>query len=335
MPLLPKVGQNQPLPVPRERVHRTAALENEPGPGLARLHQKVDLRIVAERLKMADSLHRSRDRLLVDDRRPAEADFEAEALHGCIFQNFPLDLAHESRGDLLLALVVGDRELGLLLRENRKIPVSLVGIDAHRKQDPPGEDRHHEALGRVFLAPEALAGRSRGQSRRSDDHAGRCGVHRGEFLARVDPELVDLLPDFRRLVLLAARSRLHGRRVGKDLAHAQLSPGDLEPGEALARGIPRDLENARPERLSPRRLADKRIERAKEHVGAGIVRNERRPEEDREELARGDELRDVLLADRAALHDPVQKVVAAEREVFLHFPGFDLLLEPLRAHREK
>ena len=59
--------QDQPLPVPGEKVRRTAALVHDPGALLSRLQIQMHLRVMTQRLKMPHSFRAGSNRFLIDN----------------------------------------------------------------------------------------------------------------------------------------------------------------------------------------------------------------------------------------------------------------------------
>ena len=246
VPPLPQMCKYQPLPILSQRVDRTLCIDNKTAPRLARLQQKVHFRIMAERLKVADTLHRGRDCLLVNDRRPAEHDFHAEPLHALILENLPLDFAHELRGDLLLSLVVADQQLRLFLLENAQISICLKGILALGKKDLPREDRYQKTLAALILHTESLTCiRLRETTDRAHD-AGLRSLQRGELLSGVKADLCDLVLGHSVVRLIIGRGSIRPSGIAQHLADRQLSTRDFHPGEPLP-SIPRNLEHTRAE----------------------------------------------------------------------------------------
>ena len=82
---LPQMSQNQPLPVPVQHILAAAAFKDQSAARLPGLQQKMDLRIVAQGLKMAHALHSVPNRLLIYDTARAEFHRHAKALFHQIF----------------------------------------------------------------------------------------------------------------------------------------------------------------------------------------------------------------------------------------------------------
>ena len=88
------MGDNEPLPVlaeyllPAKAVHGYAALR------LARLNKQMNLRIVAQRLKVTHSLHRSDNGLLVNYAAVVELYMNAEAFLHKALKHLRLNFTH-------------------------------------------------------------------------------------------------------------------------------------------------------------------------------------------------------------------------------------------------
>ena len=244
----PQMREDQPLPVLRQRVHRAHALKDETTARFARLEQKMDLRVVAERLKVPDALHRPPDRLLVDDGRSPVIDLQTEPLHGKVLQDLSLDLSHEADRDFLLPLVVADGQHGFLLLKDAEIPVGPIGICPLRKQDLPGEDRNDETCIICLRSTEALPCIRVRQAADRDD-ASRFRLREcSEFFSRVQAYLCNFFIFLVRIRLLRAfiapgNEILSAPRVRQHVADFETAACDLHPCKALP-PVACDLEDA-------------------------------------------------------------------------------------------
>ena len=321
VPPLPQMCKYQPLPILSQRVDRTLCIENKAAPRLARLEQKVHFRIMAERLKVADTLHRGRDRLLVNDRRPAEHDFHAEPLHALILENLPLDLAHELRGDLLLSLIVADQQLRLLLLENTQISICFKGILALRQKDLPREDRHQKTLAALILHAESLTGIGLRETAHSAHDAGLRSLQRGELLSGVKADLCDLVLGHSVVRLIIGRCPVRSPGIAQHLADRQFPACNFHPGESLP-AIPRDLEHPRAEffRVCSHRCKCIQPQQKLRHPGLILLiflcHAEGRSEEHRKDISSGDQVAHVDIGKRFTLQELIEQSFVAEGEGF-------------------
>ena len=141
MGLFSQMGQDQPLPVQVQPVGGAAAGKLQPAARRQRLHQQVNLGIVAQRLVVADALHRGGDGLLIKDAPLLKADGQPEAFHGHALQNLPLDLSHQPHPDLPLLLLPFGAKLRVLLRQLPQLCQCGAGVGALRQHHPAADDR--------------------------------------------------------------------------------------------------------------------------------------------------------------------------------------------------
>ncbi len=126
---------NQMLPVRIQIIRAARGCYLNAGTSLARLEQQVHLRIVPQRFKMPDTLHRLRNRLLVDDVPGAEHDCHAEALLDQTRQHLDLYLSHHLDVKLLQLLVPQDMQLRILLLELFQFAAHLNRADFLRQEN--------------------------------------------------------------------------------------------------------------------------------------------------------------------------------------------------------
>ena len=321
VPPLPQMCEYQPLPILSQRVDRALCIENKTAPRLARLQQKMHFRIMAERLKVADTLHRGRDRLLVNDRRPAEHDLHAEPLHALILQDLPLDLAHELRGDLLLSLIVADKQLRLLLLENTQISICFKGILALRQKDLPREDRHQKTLAALILHAEALACISLRETADRAHDAGLRGLQRGELLSGIKADLCDLVLGHSVVRLIIGRCPVRSPGIAQHLADRQFPACNFHPGEPLP-SVPRDLEHTRAEffRVCSHRCKCIQPQQKLRHPGLTLLlflcHAEGCSEEHRKDVTSGDQMAHVDIGKRLTLQKLIEQRFVTEGESF-------------------
>ena len=103
--LFRQVGQNEPLPVAVQLVLAAGRGEAESAAPGQRLQQQMDLRVVPQRLVVADSHSGGGDSFLVKDAPRAEVHLHSEPSGDEPAQNLQLDLSHETDVDLLQPLV--------------------------------------------------------------------------------------------------------------------------------------------------------------------------------------------------------------------------------------
>ena len=83
--LLLQMGQNQSLPVPIQHVLTAVRFQHQPAASLQRLHQKMDLRIMAKRFKMSHALHSLLDRFFINNFARSKTDFYAKPVQHLAF----------------------------------------------------------------------------------------------------------------------------------------------------------------------------------------------------------------------------------------------------------
>ena len=214
------MGQHQPLPAALQLVLRAGGGEHQAAAPLPRLQQQVDLRIVAQGLKVADALHRGGDGLPVADGAGAEGHLQAEPLPEHPLQDLQLDLPHQLDVDLPGLLVPGDVELGVLLFQLAELLQGRVGVHPLRQQHLIGQHRLQGRGGPAGLDAQALPRPAAGEARHSAHRPRRGLLHRAELGAGVDAELV-------RLLLPHLLIRQAGAAVGQQALHPQGAAGDF------------------------------------------------------------------------------------------------------------
>ena len=318
MTALPQVGQHETLPVAGERVDAAFAFKHQTAPGFSRFKQQMHLRIVPERLKVADALYGLGNRLFIYDRRPSECNLQVEPLLHNFLQDLPLDLSHHTRGDLPLALVVRDLQHRLLLLENAQILVGLVRVRPLRQQDLPGQDGDDKTGVPGGICAETLPGVGRGQTADRAHTARSCLRQRCEAVTGVEADLRDFFckcsPALLRFLTARHISAGISSVVSKFLPDGDGSAGDLHPGKALP-PVARDLENTRGEFLRVHRSRGVQIQPCEKF--ADSLHFQRRAEKDREELSLRHQHRNVHRRDRLAIHDTAQQIFITECQILL------------------
>ena len=138
-PLL-QVGEDEPLPVPVQQVLRAVGVEDQALALFQGFQEQVDLGIVAEGLKVANTLHGVSDGLLVQDAALIHLYLHVEPFGNEALEDFDLDLAHEPGVDLPGPLVPEDGEHGVLLLQEPELGEHHLGVAALGQHQPVGED---------------------------------------------------------------------------------------------------------------------------------------------------------------------------------------------------
>ena len=228
---LKDVREDQALPVQREVVGGHRGHGANAAAALAGLHQKLHLGIVTQRLEMPLPQHRRGDSLAVDDVSRAKRHIPAKAVGDQPLQDFQLNGAHEPHMDLPQPLVPYKLEHRVLVLQLAQPRQRGVGIHAVRQHQLIGQHRLQKRLLRLRRRAEGLSRPRVRQTGHGCDRARRQRVRRGEFLAGVQPQLVDFF-----LIGLAVDG-IGQRRLG-----AQRPARDAQPGEPRALRVAADLE---------------------------------------------------------------------------------------------
>ena len=99
------MGQNQPLPVPGQHILRTLGIQYHAAARGARFQPQMHVGKMAQRLIMANALHRLENGFLIQDGAGAKGDLQPIALGDQPFQHLLVHLAHELGVDLPVCLV--------------------------------------------------------------------------------------------------------------------------------------------------------------------------------------------------------------------------------------
>ena len=249
MRLLRQICQDQALPVQVQIVHVAQGFQQDAGPFGQRLHQQMDLRVVAQRLEMADAFHGFFDRFLIQDMAGVDGDAHAEAVFDDLLQHFDLHLAHQLGADLLQLRIPDDAQHRVFLRQLRQFLQCGVRIRAVRRRDPVGEYGLQQGFARFFFFSHRLTRIGLDGAAQRGDLPGFDPVRRFVFRAAVDADLADLFPL-------------------QFLAHFQLPSGELDPGEPRAVFGAGDLKDAAPQILRPMLFLDAVLQAVQEILHA-------------------------------------------------------------------
>ena len=121
----------------------------------------MDLRIMAQRLKMPHSLHWPLDGFLIYDISSPEIHLHAEPFQDLAFQDLHLHLPHDLGPDLSQSLIPDNMEQGILLLQKPEVFQHYMGICPIGKDHLVGKYRlqkralprslHTEALSRAGI----------------------------------------------------------------------------------------------------------------------------------------------------------------------------------------
>ncbi len=265
---LHRVREDEPLPVPVELVFRAARAKDDAAPPRPGLHEQVGLRVVAQRLEVADA-HRGRaERLFVENPRRAEVDRKPVAVGKKPPHDLELHGAHELQVDLLQALAPRDAEHRVLAGELAQGREHGVGVLVAGEHAVGEHGREHRGL-RVGLGAQAVAGAHAREPRDRAEPSRADLPHRLEPRADRHAQLVDLL-----------RPGLAGTDDAHDLLGAKRAAGDLEPRDPLAPAPVAHAVHARRELTGPLALLDELRQAVEEPLHAVVL--ERGAKEDRE-----------------------------------------------------
>ena len=89
-----EMGENKPLPVCVKRIARTVGTDNHSAVALTRLYNKMNLGVVAQRLKMSHALDRVVNCFLIYYASFSEVRVKTEAVADKPAQDLKLDIAH-------------------------------------------------------------------------------------------------------------------------------------------------------------------------------------------------------------------------------------------------
>ena len=317
LPLL-QVGQDEPLPVDVQHIPAAGRVKFQAAPPLPRLQQEVDLRIVAQGLKVAHPFHSVLYGLLVHDAPLVKGDRRSKPLLYQGFQHIYLHLPHDLGVDFFCLLPPHNVELRYLLLQRLQLQIEAVHIAGSRGKHPVGEDRLQHREDRGCLVSKPLAGIRPLQPGDSADHAGARLLHGLKTVSGVDPDLVHLLAcpplacSFLTGLLLTARFPCTGVRhvLVQVHLHPQASPGHLQVGQPLTGGIPCDLVHPGAKLLRIPRIFHIISQSLKEHLHS--LHLQRRAKETGKNPPLSYQLPDALLVRGLSLQEPLQQRLVVE-----------------------
>ena len=175
-----QMRQDQSLPVAIQHILTAGRLKLQTAARLPRLHQKMHLRVMAQRFKMSDSDHRLHDRLLVDNAACAKFHSNAKPFGNHIFQDFRLHFSHQLRIDLSQLLVPCDMQLRLFLLKLKKLSIRLMYITVLRNPDLIGKHRFQYRKMHAAFRSESFSCLRMIQPGHRTHHTGLCLIYRPE-----------------------------------------------------------------------------------------------------------------------------------------------------------
>ena len=204
---------------------------------------------MAQRLIVADALHRPGDRLFVQDAALAEGDRQPKTALQQPLQNFQLHFAHQLHMHLGQVVAPGHVQLRVLVLQRAQRAQQCVRVGG----GAAGAVVQHRFQQRGFgvgLGPQALAGARAGRAGHRHHHAGLRGAHQPELAAVVQPQRVGFLA------------------AGQHGFYRQRAAGHLQPGQPRAGVVLADLEHPRAKLRPGGRHARQRLQRAQQLVQA-------------------------------------------------------------------
>ena len=178
---------------------------------------------------MPHPLHGIFDGLPVVDFGVCQLHLQRKPLGNQAFEDFLLDFSHDL--GVNLPTFPQDVKLGVLLFQLPQLGKDGHGVGTGGQGNPVGHDRLHQGRLPFRLCPQGLANPGLGQTGGGADLPREHLRHRREFLPGVNPQLLDFL-----LYLIPLC-----RFIGKGGADGQRPAGDLQPGQAVALGVPGDF----------------------------------------------------------------------------------------------
>ena len=253
-----QMGQDQALPVAVEHVLTAYAVEYQTAAARQRLQEQVHFGIMAQRLKMPDSLDGGGNGFAIGHAAGANPDLPAEAVANQAAQDFQLHLAHELELHLAELLVPCNVKLRFFFLELAQPIQGDAHVALRRKIEPVGHDRGQNRRRLCLFRAEYVPGVQRRQTGHGTDVARAYLIDCQKARAGVPAELRDLF-----LQLFAVL-----RRVGYRCSHAQAAACDLEPRQACALCVPGDFIHPRGELFGIDRADREAAERIKKFVHA-------------------------------------------------------------------
>ena len=231
------MGDNEPLPVfaeyllPAKAVHGYAALR------LARLNKQMNLRIVAQRLKVTHSLHRSGNGLLVNYAAVVELYMNAEAFLRKALKHLRLNFTHQVNIDFPRG-ISADQKLRILLLELTQLRQKLHRADFRRQKHTIGQNRLQHRLKEVIFKAESLPRICCRKSQNSTHAARSHFVRRLELFSGI----------YTKHIRLFFKARFTAfRQIAYYAACPKAAAGDFHIGKAVALRVASDFEHSRAE----------------------------------------------------------------------------------------
>ena len=229
-----QMGKDQSLPVQIQIVGTAEGIEHQttaPGTGF---QQQMDLRIMAQRFKMAYAFHRLSDGFLIDDTSLSEGYVKGKSLANLPLKHLQLHLAHKLHLYFPQAFVPKDVQLRVFLLQLTQFTHGFGQITILRQQHPIGQHRFQQRCLRLRFAPQTLPREGALKTGNSTHRAGFYHLGLFVFGARIQPQLIGHFRPFTPVV-----------RAGKQALYPQLPTGDLQIGQTGALRIPGDLVDPR------------------------------------------------------------------------------------------
>ena len=220
--------QHQTLPVSFQDILTAGCLELQAAAPLSRLHEKMHLRIVAERFKMPYPFHRLCDGFFVHDTSRSKFHFRAKSFPDQPFQNFYLHLSHNLCMDFIGLLFPDNVQFRFFLLQLAELQIHLVHITFRRKLDLIGENRLKKRQLRLSLSAQPLSAVCPGQPCHRAHCPCRCLAHSTETGSGIDTELVRFfLPDLitiRLFITAVCQHSFHLQSSARDFHISQTGP---------------------------------------------------------------------------------------------------------------
>ena len=188
-----QMSEHKTLPVFIQNVLTAQTAKGKTAPRFSRLQEKVDLRIVAQGLKMSRPLHRPRDGLLIYNGTGAELRQNAEALFHLAFQHLNLHLPHHLHGNLLERLIPQYPQKRFFFFQLSELREKGRRIAALRKNQAVGQHRFQNRCRKLLLKSQSLPGKARRKTGYRADGSGWRFLHRLKPAAEIDTDLIDFI----------------------------------------------------------------------------------------------------------------------------------------------
>ena len=251
-----QAGEDQPLPVPVQRVLTAYRVVNHAASGRQRRQQQVYLGIVAQRLKMPDALHGIGNGFAVQDLPLVESDVHVKALAHQVPEDLGLHFTHKAHMDAALPAVPLQMQLGVLLLQLQELRIKRGGVDVSREDQPVGQHRFQYRLGGLFRHTQRLARIAGTQPEDGGDLPGRNAIGRLVLFSGVQTQL--------RQLFLMRCSVLIG--ILQRFPHPQAPAGHLQKGQTVSLRVARDLEDLRAEGFRGRCARGQRNQRVEQFL---------------------------------------------------------------------